>query len=99
MNRIENFYKRARTIIESVYETDTDTPLEDTIDALTKEFETPDTFLHVLNWYFDDYEPDGIADDCLEIGKRYKIIDHTEVVLCDFNNIFVLVLTEKGDLK
>lgn len=98
-HRIENFFVRAKTIIDNTYGSDTDMPFEDSWDKLEKEFGGGDKEVVLLQYEYDDYEPDGIASDCLDIGFRYKIIDHTEISLSDWNSIFVVIVVERPQTK
>ena len=98
-HKIENFYVRARTIIDNTYGSDTDCPYEDSYDNLEKEFGGDGKEVVLLQYEYDDYEPDGIASDCLDIGMRWNIIDHTEISLSDWNSIFVVIVVEKPQKK
>ena len=94
-HKIENFFVRARDIIDNTYGSDTDCPYEDSYDNLVKEFGGDDKIVVMLQYEYDDYEPDGIANDCLDIGMRWNIIDHTEISLSDWNSIFVVIVVKK----
>ena len=97
--RIENFYTIARDIIDNTYGSETDCPYDDSYDYLEKEFGNEKQTVVLLQYEYDDYEPDGIASDCLNLGMRWKIIDHTEISLSDWNSIFVVVIVEKPETK
>lgn len=96
---IENFYVRARDIIDNTYGSDTEKPFDDSWDNLEKEFGDDKNKIILLQYEYDDYEPDNIAYECLDIGMRWKIIDHTEISLSDWNSIFVVILIEKPQTK
>ena len=98
-HRIENFFVRARSIIDNTYGSDTDMPFEDSWDELEKEFGGGDKQVVLLQYEYDDYEPDGIASECLDIGMRWNIIDHTEISLSDWNSIFVVIVVKKPQVK
>ena len=94
-HRIENFYTRARDIIDNTYGSDTEDPFYDSWDNLEKEFGNNYQKIVLLQYNYDSYEPDDIAYECLEMGMRHKIIDHTEISLSDWNSIFVVVVVKK----
>lgn len=96
---IENFFVRARDIIDNTYSSDTDCPYEDSYDNLEKEFGGDGKEVVLLQYEYDDYKPYGIASDCLDIGMRWNIIDHTEISLSDWNSIFVVIVVEKPQKK
>lgn len=98
-HKVENFYTRARDIIDNTYGSDTDCPYDDSYDNLEKAFGNDKNTVVLLQYEYDDYEPDGIANDCLNLGMRWKIIDHTEISLSDWNSVFVVVIVEKPETK
>lgn len=98
-HNIINFYSRAKKIIDDTYGSDTDCPYDDSYDNLEKAFGNDHQTVVLLQYEYDDYEPDGIASDCLDIGFRHKIIDHTEISLSDWNSIFVVIVVEKPQVK
>lgn len=93
---IENFYTRARDIIDNTYGSDTEQPFEDSWDNLEKEFGNDNQKIILLQYEYDNYEPDDIAYECLDVGIHFKTIDHTEISLSDWNSIFVVVIVEKN---
>lgn len=98
-HNIINFYSRAKKIIDDTYGSDTDCPYDDSYDNLEKAFGNDHQTVVLLQYEYDDYEPDGIASDCLDIGMRWNIIDHTEISLSDWNSIFVVIVVEKPQVK